>query len=263
MLNMPRDISRRVLFDTVAELYKEMRPSYPPELLGDAAAFAGLTEDSRLLEIGAGAGQATVVFAKLGCPIVSLELGANLAEQARQAVLDYPLVEVLNVKFEDWELEESAFDLVFSGSAFHWIPPEIGYARCAQALRPGGSIALFWNGDPRPEGGVYEAVQRVYERVAPEMSRGTDSGKKDTARIDREAMVAAGFFEEPVYKEYPWTRLLSAEDYARLCCTYSDHIALPDEQREELCRGIIDAINAFGGTFERKYLTKLYLAKLA
>ncbi len=257
-----RDINRRVLFDTVAQLYGEMRPGYPQALLDGVVSFSGISTSSRLLEIGAGAGQATKLFATVGCPITSLELGANLAEQARKAVREFTQVEVVNVKFEDWELEEHAFDLVFSGSAFHWIPPEIGYARCAAALKPGRSIALFWNGDARPIGGVYDEVQKVYDRVAPEMSRGKAYDRKDTARIDRYAMVSAGFFDEPVYKEYAWSRTFSAEDYAKLCCTYSDHIALPDSRREELCQGIIEAINAFGGSYERQYLTKLYLAKL-
>jgi len=257
-----RDINRRVLFDTVAQLYGEMRPGYPQALLDDVVSFSGISSASRLLEIGAGAGQATKLFATVGCPITSLELGANLAEEARKAVSDFPQVEILNVKFEDWTLEENAFDLVFSGSAFHWIPPEIGYARCAAALKTGGSIALFWNGDSRPTGGVYDEVQKVYDRVTPEMSRGKGYDRKDTARIDRDAMVAAGFFDEPIYKEYAWSRTFSAEDYAKLCCTYSDHIALPDEQREELCQGLIEAINAFGGTYVRQYLTKLYLAML-
>jgi SAM-dependent methyltransferase len=250
-----------VLFDTVAELYDELRPGYPEALADDVLSIAGVTSEGRILEIGAGSGQATRLFASRGYSVTSIELGANMAALARENLKAFPNTEILNLNFEDWPVEIGAFDVVISGSAFHWIPPEIGYAKCALALKQGGHLALFWNGDPKPTGGVYDALQSAYERWAPEMTNRTQSNHPHGRHEDRvEAFTASGCFGAPVCREYAWSRTLTSEDYARLCCTYSDHIALPDEQRADLCKGIREAIDAHGGTIERQYLTRLYLA---
>ena len=34
-------------------------------------------------------------------------------------------------------------DLVYSASAFHWIPEEIGYSKVYEMLKPGGAFARF------------------------------------------------------------------------------------------------------------------------
>jgi SAM-dependent methyltransferase len=259
---MARDLERRRLFDTVADLYDELRPSYPAQLVDDVVAISGLTPGGRILEIGAGTGQATRLFAERGFRLTSLELGANLAARARRNLEEFPNATVLNVPFEEWPLEEGAFQVAISGSAFHWIPAEVGFSRCARALTPEGSLALFWNGDPRPSGGIYQAVQDVYERLVPEMTRRHSPNRSDEAHGERiEAFSVSGLFDAPVVKEYAWSRLLTAEEYARLICTYSDHIALPEDRRAALCEGICAAIDKHGGMFEHHYLTRLYVAR--
>ena len=45
----------------------------------------------------------------------------------------------------DAALEEGAYDLVYSASAFHWIPEEIGYPKVYGMLKPGGAFARFAN----------------------------------------------------------------------------------------------------------------------
>ena len=58
---------RRLAFGEVAELYDEVRPSYPAELVEDVIALAPLDGDApRALEVGAGTGKATVLFAQRG-----------------------------------------------------------------------------------------------------------------------------------------------------------------------------------------------------
>lgn len=95
---------------------------------------------------------------------------------------------------------------------------------------------------------------------APEMTRRQKPDRTDDGHLERiGAFAASGFFDPPVVKEYPWTRELTGDQYARLCCTYSDHIALPAERRAALCDAICAAIDAHGGVFDRQYLTRLYV----
>jgi SAM-dependent methyltransferase len=80
------DEARRTSFDAQAELYDAVRPLYPDALADDVIARGG----RRVLEIGTGTGQATVVFARRGASIVAIEPGPRLAAVLRREPLDQP-----------------------------------------------------------------------------------------------------------------------------------------------------------------------------
>ena len=141
---------QRDVFDEVAGAYDRARPDYPPELADDVLAFAHLGEGERILEIGPGTGKATVRFAGRGHPLLCVEPGAKLAE-VLCANTGGREVEVLLGRFEDAAFEPGGFGLVIAGQSFHWVDPEVAYLRCVEALRPGGTLALFWNRPRRGE----------------------------------------------------------------------------------------------------------------
>jgi SAM-dependent methyltransferase len=156
----------RSTFDSVASLYDEARPGYPERFFDDLAALSGTGSGSRVLEIGCGTAQATLPLARRGYRVLCVELGANLAAIARAKLTGYPDARVRASSFEDWPLEEGAFDLVVSATAFHWVGSAVRYQKSAQALRPGGSLALIWNTHD-PEGsteGFPEALDDLHRR---------------------------------------------------------------------------------------------------
>ena len=132
---MAFDNSRRTSFNKVARLYDEVRPGYPEQLVEDVLFLSEIPQDGRILEIGCGPGKATIPFAKRGYTMLCLELGKDLAALAAENCRFYPGVKIKNISFEDWPLQRAAFTLVISAQAFHWIPPEIGYAKAAASLR--------------------------------------------------------------------------------------------------------------------------------
>jgi SAM-dependent methyltransferase len=76
-------------------------------------------------------------------------------------------VEVEVAAFEAWEPAGREFDAVVAGQAWHWIDPVAGAAKAAQALRPGGRLAAFWNVfQPPPV--LTEAFAAVHRRVVPD-----------------------------------------------------------------------------------------------
>lgn len=133
----------RATFTENAELYDRMRPRCPPELFNDLATLARLGPDSWVLEIGPGTGQATLPLAQLGCSILTVELGAEMAEVARHNLSSFPKVEVDVSAFEDWPLPKQKFDLVVSANAFHWIDENVRMSKAADALREGGALAII------------------------------------------------------------------------------------------------------------------------
>lgn len=71
-------------------------------------------------------------------------------------------VKILNTAFEDWPIEEQAFDLAVVADSFHWIPPEIGYPKVARALKPSGSAAFFWNAPVESKTDLSHEIAEVY-----------------------------------------------------------------------------------------------------
>jgi SAM-dependent methyltransferase len=133
-----RDRSIRFVFDTVVDSYVSGRPEIPVEAVRDAAAAVGIDPGSRVLEIGAGTGQLTHPLVELGFEVVALEPGPAL--RTRAAALA-PAARFVAATFEDFEPDRS-FDAVFSSNAFHWVDPEVGYAKAADLA---DAIVLTWN----------------------------------------------------------------------------------------------------------------------
>jgi ubiquinone/menaquinone biosynthesis C-methylase UbiE len=109
----------RTTFDEAASLYDEVRPGYPEDLFDDVVSLSGIQPGGRILEIGCGTGQATVPFARRCYRILCVELGENMAAVARRNLEGYPRAEVRTGAFEDLPLQERAFDLAISATAFH------------------------------------------------------------------------------------------------------------------------------------------------
>jgi SAM-dependent methyltransferase len=192
--------SQRVLFDDVAGLYAETRPGYPRELVEFIAETAGLTRGAPVLEIGCGTGQLTGHLAALGLRVTAVDVGASLIAAAREAVAREPAAGgrvVFRVgAFEDLELPDGCFELIIAGAAFHWIDPEVRFAKSARLLRPGGWLALTGSSDryDEPLGTVLAGLAAA---------RGDINGS--WARpLDGDVMTGTGLFATPV--ERSWSR---------------------------------------------------------
>jgi len=259
---MAVDKSRRTAFDEVAELYDNVRPGYPEQLIKDVVALSGIPQGGRILEIGCGPGQATMPFARRGYAMLGLELGKNLALLVARKSRPYPVVEIQNVSFEEWALEREAFDLVISAHAFHWIPAEIGYAKAAAALKDSGWIALFWHHHPDPDTAFSRALDEVYRSKAPQPTGSFKTRHPDELVETVEAINASGKYGQVLVRRYPWSEKYTAEQYMELLSTYSDHRRLAEETRRNLFESVRELIEEHGGVVNKPYLTVLYMAKV-
>ncbi|MEV4310928.1 class I SAM-dependent methyltransferase [Actinocrispum sp. NPDC049592] len=249
---MTRERLRRT-FNEDAQLYDRYRPEYPLALFGELPAGPG----TRVLEIGCGTGQATAPVARLGCSVVAVELGAELAAVARHKLASMD-VEVIVSAFEDWPLPVEKFDLVMAATAFHWLDPEIRMDKCANALRPGGTLAVI--STEHILGGTeqfFAEVQDIYERWDPATPPGLRL--QPAAEIPREFDVSDRFGEVRFHR-YEWDELYSTEDYLGVLSTYSGHRALPT--RENLLADIAALIDTrYNGRITKRYMAQLAIAR--
>lgn len=255
----------RTTFNKAARDYDAIRPKYPAQVYEDIIALAELPPGGQVLEIGCGTGQATLPFAKRGYPILCLDIGPDLLAIAADNLRSYPNVRFLNVAFEEWPVQAGEYDLVYAATAFHWIPPEVGYPKAALALKPGGAFALFINVLPRPCAGFYEEVQSVYSRYMPESAAKKDQPATAAAIQAQTAyMRSTGLFSAVEVRTYPWAETYTTAEYIQLLNTYSDHLAMEAERRRGLYEAIAGLIDKrYGGKVERPYLTELFFGRTA
>ncbi|MBI4672883.1 MAG: class I SAM-dependent methyltransferase [Chloroflexi bacterium] len=252
----------RTTFNNLAELYDEVRPTYPAELVADVLVLSGIPAGGRILEIGCGTGQATLPFARRGYAMLCLELGANLARLAREQVKPFPAVEIQNIAFEDWTLPARAFDLVICAEAFHWISPAVRWRKTAAALKTGASLALFWNDHLGGGADFSQAIDQVYRELAPQLL-GMKNKPRDELENDTVAeMAASGLFAPAILKRYPWRIKYTADQFEKLISTYSPIASLPVQLRQELLTRIRAVIEKFGGAIESEYVSRLYFARV-
>jgi SAM-dependent methyltransferase len=246
---------RTTSFDDVADLYDEVRPSYPASVIDHIIQFAGVQDDSEILEIGCGTGQMTVPFAEKGCRILALEPAPALAAIAARKCQAYPGIRILTERFEDWSPAGQTFDLGLSAQAFHWIAPEVGSQKLASVIRPNGAVALVWNRDMSRGTAFWEATQPIYRSYFKESY---------TDRSDEvcyaEFLLGTGVFANVQEHSEEWRRTYTAPEYLKLLETHSDHRMLDAAHRRDFMTAIQRVIAELGGSVTGRYRTLAILA---
>lgn len=252
----------RMKFNEDEENYDKWRPTYVRELFDQIIQYSNIDEISKALEIGIGTGQATLPILKTGAQVTAIEIGAKLAEYSKQKFASYCNFEVVNVDFEDFFSHDQTFNLIYSATAFHWIPEEVGYTKSFELLKPGGVLALFWNHPfvNREDDILHNKIQEVYRKYKLfEDKHPIEFNEKDCAII-LNRLKKYGFSNCQSHLFYS-VRQFTADEYIGLLNTYSDHRALPKQIKKELETEISILINDCGGILTVYDTIDLYLAQ--
>lgn len=247
-------------FDTVAELYEAYRPGYPESLVEQILTTTGIPKRGRILEIGSGTGKATALFAQRGYSILCIEPGKHLARIARQKLAAFRKVKFQITTFEDWEDDGNLFDLVISAQAFHWVTQEIRCQKTAHILKPLRHLAIFWNHYLPLETSLHQKLNQVYQQYAPELAAGKPTPHKDIQYWINE-LTENEYFDLVEVIRFPWRENYSTHHYLGLLNTYSDHLRLPKERRQQLFAAVKEVLEQEGGGIEKPYEAVAYIAR--
>ena len=153
-------------FDTVAGKYEKFRPGYTDELYKMIFDYITLDNTSRVVEVGIGGGQATLPILQTGCALTAVEYGENFSRLCEEKFKEYDRFSVITDKFENVSFPDATYDLVYSASAFHWVPEEIGYSKVFSMLKNGGVFARFANHPYKDKGNVAlsDAIDDLYSK---------------------------------------------------------------------------------------------------
>lgn len=251
----------RLRFNEDVSNYDKYRPTYSEDLFKDIISYAELNDLKNALEIGIGTGQATLPILKTGCNVTAIELGENLAQYVKQKFSSFSNFEVKNIDFENFTTDKNQYDIIYSATAFHWIPEDVGFKKVYDLLKPGGTIALFWNHPfvNREDDEIHREIRKAYEKYKPSDKKITEFNecflKKYTQMLEKYGFID---IKSKIYKK---TRKLKADEYVCLLNTYSDHRAWDSDIRNGLYNEITEAINKFGGEINIYDTMDLYLGK--
>ena len=185
--------------------------------------------------------------------MLGVDPDARMADLARQSG-----VEVEVAAFEAWDPAGRVFDAVIAAQAWHWVDPVAGAAKAAQALRPGGRLAVFWNAFQSPRG-LGEAFALVYRQVMPDSPNVWARPILDAYLMmcgqAADGIRQAGAFGDPERWRFDWNRRYTRDQWLDQVPTFGGHIQLPRVTLDDLLAGIGAAIDAAGGSFTMRYTT--------
>lgn len=220
-------------FDKVADTYDLYRPSYPDALINKIIELSDIDETSKLLEIGAGSGKATELFVNKDFNIHCIEQGVKLVEEGIKKFEASDQVSFECVAFQDWDINENAYDLAFSAQAFHWIPKPQGYKTLVKALKQDGQMMIFWNkyinkGDDISN----ELSDLLKENKILHMLKDKDLETFKNRTYD--GIYTTDLFEDIQIHEYPWSKEYSYSDFINFLSTTNVYIGLESQERHVL-----------------------------
>ena len=152
---------------------------------------------------------------------------------------------------------------MLSATAWHWIDPAVRYAKAAQALRPGGALAVarYDHVAAPDDDGFFERSRTCYDRFTPadDEFHLPEAGEIE---VTVEGLAESGLFEAPAVRTYVVDRTYETRHYVELLATFSNHRQLDDETREAFLACLAALIDGeFGGRIRRRLLYQLVVAR--
>jgi SAM-dependent methyltransferase len=266
----PAERQQRLVFGEVAETYDRRRPGYPEGLIDDVLRFSGLDDPSAarqaaVLEVGAGTGKASVLFARRDLALTCVEPSPEMATIASRNLAPYPSAHVVQSSYEDFEAPRHHYALLVAAQSWHWTAAEIRYAKADRLLRPdgGGTIALLWNIiQNRGDEALDRDLNSAYRGLL--LSSMWRSDPRQRLAVNDWAigeMESSGFFGPVTLVRRPWERDYDTAEWLELLSTASDHRMVEETERERLFERIARAVDANGGVVHVEYVSVGYLAR--
>ncbi|MGW7072345.1 class I SAM-dependent methyltransferase [Streptomyces sp. NPDC054855] len=227
---------RALSFGSTAETYERFRPGYPVELFDRVMAYAGRPVRTAL-EIGAGTGKATRLFARRGVAVTATDPDGEMLAELRKHVP--ARVRTVQAAFEGLRAGDK-YGLVYAAAALHWTKPEGRWSRVAALLEPGGVFASFGGPIQLADPAVREAVRVARAPFLESDQIASPDGtppEQDMQWPGTELQHTALFTD--VRQAMIRRRLtMSARDYVGHLSTISAYLMLPPPERKQVLRHI-------------------------
>jgi SAM-dependent methyltransferase len=192
-------------FDPLVDAYDAARPSYPAALFRDLERLAGRgLAGADVIDVGAGTGIATRAIARRGANVVAVDVGAAMLARLRAHDPHQPAV---RADGEALPFCDGVADLVCYAQSWHWVRVPVAAAEAVRVLRPGGSLAVWWNEVDAEDFRWWQRQQERLEVMSPGYSR------HFRARPYGDELRWTGHFAEVVTVVTRWQRTIDIDLY--------------------------------------------------
>lgn len=263
-------------YQGIAKIYDEIRPDYPIELIEDIITHTGINQSSHLLEVGAGTGKATMMFATRNFKVKAIELSDDMAIVLKDKSVDFVGIDVEVSSFEEWQnRDEVKFDMIFSAQAFHWIDPSVKFIISHELLKSDGYLVLFWYIPTEDTSSFGISLKLQMDKIIQKYK--SDSNHKGTSFLrkkhdgkysDDERMIElqnCDLFDLLEKKEYSIEINNKSDDYLKALKSVPEFASIRDSMDNEsaynLDKELIQLIDANGGYVKSKIQYTLYILK--
>lgn len=216
---------------TAALEYERGRPSYARAAV-ERIRSEVVSGAERLLDLGAGTGQLSRLFA----PHVDLVVAVEPSGQMRDLLArNLPGACVLAGEAERLPLPDSSVDAVVVGEAFHWFRGDLAVAEIARVLRPGRGLGLLWNvairSDPPWPDALTELIARQRDARVPEQRRYSSGAW-------RRAFDETDLFEPLRQGSAEHRHRQEADAFVAQIASWSYIASLPERERDTVLRRV-------------------------
>ena len=257
------DADKRLLFDTIAEIYDLVRPRYPRSLIDDLEEACHLEGSGKILEIGPGTGQLTKSLAERGLNIDCVEIGSKLAGIARSRLSEFPNIRIKIGNFEKMKYKANYYDLAVFGTSFKWVDPKKRVPRVARLLHEDGYLVLIEthhiNGGTKQFFIDSQTCYKLYDPNTSDTFQLPDPTEVITRKYEEETKKC---FSTVLSRVYEQEVQYSTAEYQKLLRTYSDVLAMNEKSSKAFLDCIAEIIESkYAGYIKKRYLFELFVAK--
>jgi SAM-dependent methyltransferase len=257
---------RRDVFGEAVNEYANARPGYPEEMVDDVLSYADPV--SEILEVGAGTGKATVSFAARGVAMTCLEPDPRMAARLAKEVAPFPHVTIEVTRLESYS-RPLAFDALIAAQSWHWVDRAQRWDLAHEALREGGTVALFWNKYIVADDETRLALAEIDNRYGVVNAGNGVTSKENEGEIELEEgwpaydLASDARFEDLVSRRYRRHLDYDNATFLDLLASTSGYRILEDADREQLFGEVTTYLNHRGEVLAMNIVTDLFLGRTA
>jgi SAM-dependent methyltransferase len=238
-------------FELVADLYERVRPGYPPEAVRWIAERLDLRSGRIVVDLGAGTGKLTRSLVETGAEVLAVEPGDAMRAELERVL---PQVKALRGSAESIPLPDATVDAITVGQAFHWFRFDEALPELHRVLRPGGGVALIWNGRDH-DSPLQNEIKALLEPFVP--------SDRAVAPHTSSHLAESPLFHSFEQRTFRFVQELDADALVDRISSISFVAGSTPEKRAELERKLRELAARSGGVVEFPYVTDVYVSRAA
>ena len=129
-------------FSLGAELYQQVRPNYPQEIVVWLQDRLKIGESSTVIDLGSGTGKFLPYLIQTGAKVLAVEPVNEMLKQLQQS---YPDIESFQSSADSLPFKNASIDRVICAKSFHWFANQLSLSDIHRVLKRSGHLGLIWN----------------------------------------------------------------------------------------------------------------------